>query len=66
MNMNMSIIFKYQVNVTGTGHGRGGDGTNGKDVTNARDSSGGRAQVNFNIRNISENCIISKIYFKKK
>ena len=55
-----------QVNVTGTGHGRGGDGTNGKDVTNARDSSGGRAQVNFNIRNISENCIISKIYFKKK
>ena len=61
-----SHVHNIKVNVTGTGHGRGGDGTNGNDTTNARDSYGGRAQVNFNLKNISKNCIISEIYFKKK
>ena len=61
-----SHVHNIKVNVTGTGHGRGGDGTNGNDTTNARDSIGGRAQVNLNLKNISKNCIISEIYFKKK
>ena len=41
------------VNVTGTGHGRGGEWTNAK----------GRAKGYFNLQNVSQNCIISEIYF---
>ena len=52
------------VNVTGTGHGRGGEWTNANKVeVFVRDSGGDRAQGSFFLKNVSQNCIISEIYF---